>query len=338
MRYQPTKALLFRGSANSGFRAPTLYELNRPLVLSATLGAFDDPVLCPNGTVAPGGNAARDCAQQFNRRFGGNKNLEPEKSRTYSFGTVLQPLPSLSVSLDYWDIVLKNQIDGLAVDAIFADPAKYSSKFVRCGQLTAAEASAIPVCVAGGVFDPAALAFVDVPNENLGEIKTKGFDFGLIYRSRLWSFGRFTLTYDGTYVQSYQSQREKGGEYIDRVGRRVDSQAIFRWQHVTSVNWTYQAWSSTLTNRLKSGYVDENNPAELIGPEFNNYVGQYSLWDLTVTWNGIKNLSLTAGVKNLFDKDPPYSNQSGAQQANYDPAYTDPRGRTFLLRATYSFK
>ncbi len=38
-RYQPIKRLLLRGSANTGFRAPTLYELNGPVV---------DPASTPN--------------------------------------------------------------------------------------------------------------------------------------------------------------------------------------------------------------------------------------------------------------------------------------------------
>ncbi|HSU64106.1 MAG TPA: hypothetical protein VLJ12_09600, partial [Burkholderiales bacterium] len=52
-----------------------------------------------------------------------------------------------------------------------------------------------------------------------------------------------------------------------------------------------------------------------------------------------KNLKLTFGIRNLFDKNPPYTNAGGQNyfQSGYDPGYADPRGRTFVLSATYKF-
>jgi len=51
-----------------------------------------------------------------------------------------------------------------------------------------------------------------------------------------------------------------------------------------------------------------------------------------------KNLKLSFGIRNLFDKNPPYTNGGGNYfQTGYDPGYSDPRGRTFLLSATYKF-
>ena len=37
-------------------------------------------------------------------------------------------------------------------------------------------------------------------------------------------------------------------------------------------------------------------------------------WDLSVTWAAVKGLNLTAGVTNLFNQTPPYSNQTSAFQ------------------------
>ncbi len=47
---------------------------------------------------------------------------------------------------------------------------------------------------------------------------------------------------------------------------------------------------------------------------------------------------LRGGIKNLADTAPPFSNQGYFYISGYDPSYTDPRGRTFYLSATYSFK
>ena len=50
-RWQPTQQLLFRGNYNTGFRAPTLYDMYAPNSITFTGNPYDDPLLCPNGVV-----------------------------------------------------------------------------------------------------------------------------------------------------------------------------------------------------------------------------------------------------------------------------------------------
>jgi iron complex outermembrane receptor protein len=129
-------------------------------------------------------------------------------------------------------------------------------------------------------------------------------------------------------VLEYKYQREKGGQEFEAVGRYSDNAPVFRWQHVATVNWSYGPWSALLANRYKTGYTDQGGASE---------VDSYSVFDLTGTWTGVKNLTLTAGVINIFDLDPPLSVQNTTFQRGYDPRFTDPRGRTWLLRAAYKF-
>ena len=56
-----------------------------------------------------------------------------------------------------------------------------------------------------------------------------------------------------------------------------------------------------------------------------------------VTWTGVKNLAITAGINNVFDRDPPLSGQVNTFQRGYDPRFTDPLGRALMLRASYKF-
>ena len=67
-------------------------------------------------------------------------------------------------------------------------------------------------------------------------------------------------------------------------------------------------------------------------------VGSYSLWDLGGAYSGFKNWTLSAGVKNIFDTNPPASNQTQAFQVGYDPTYADPRGRFIWGSVKYAFK
>ena len=87
----------FRGTTSVDIRAPTLNDLFSPTVSSS--GPFLDPLTQFN----PGG---------IQTLSGGNPNLVPEASRTYTGGVVLTPsfIPGLTMSVDYYQIKLKNAI------------------------------------------------------------------------------------------------------------------------------------------------------------------------------------------------------------------------------------
>ena len=50
-------------------------------------------------------------------------------------------------------------------------------------------------------------------------------------------------------------------------------------------------------------------------------------------------MSITAGVINLFDREPPFTwhNVDSAAGAGWDPRVADPRGRTYSVSASYTF-
>jgi iron complex outermembrane receptor protein len=49
-------------------------------------------------------------------------------------------------------------------------------------------------------------------------------------------------------------------------------------------------------------------------------------------------LTLRAGIKNLFDREPPLSlRNSSGHQVGFDPRYADPLGRQFYLTGNYKF-
>ena len=135
LRYQPIKEVLLRGSYNTGFRAPTLYEINQPRSLTFTTDSYDDPLLCPApagsppgtpGTAVPPATAGTVCGQQVLQRQAGPvaiglpvNSLKPEKSNTYTVGMVFEPTQSVTVGFDVWSIRVKQSINGLPEQAVF---------------------------------------------------------------------------------------------------------------------------------------------------------------------------------------------------------------------------
>jgi iron complex outermembrane receptor protein len=88
-----------------------------------------------------------------------------------------------------------------------------------------------------------------------------------------------------------------------------------------------------------SSYKDEK-PLGVIPPGFDPYVAPYFTFDLLVTYKGLKDTTITAGIKNLWDKDPPFSahNVDDVGGTGWDARVGDPRGRSFYIAAAYKFK
>jgi iron complex outermembrane recepter protein len=334
LRYQPVKEVLIRGSANKGFRAPTLYEIYQPQSLTFTSDNYNDPVYCPGGVAVPGAPAGVACDLQVLRRTGGPAGiglpadtLKPEKSTNVTLGLVFEPTSNVTLGFDLWRIKIKNLIGGLAEQAVFNDSVKYAGRFVRCSTLPPAARFDISQCLNGTpTFDP--IAYIDQPNENLGELHTSGIDLSAAWRSGATDMGNFGIGIEGTYVTKYKYQQELNGTFFSAVGRYSDAAPVFRWQHVVTANWSSGPWAATVVQRLKSGYTDQDGV---------NTVDRYYLFDTSVTWSGIKNLTVTAGVNNIFDTNPPLTGQVTTFQRGYDPRFTDPLGRSFMLRAAYKF-
>ncbi|MCQ4319747.1 TonB-dependent receptor [Stutzerimonas stutzeri] len=309
-RYQPLRALVIRGAYSEGFRAPSLYELHDPTYITYSAGSYNDPVLCPGGTPSNGGVANRDCDQQVLNETGGNTELEPETARNTTFGFVYQPLRNLSVAVDLWWIDISGQIAEFPETTIFQNQDLYSDRIVRGPN---------------GSIDHIVTGL-----SNQGNVKTSGVDLSFDYLFPTSAYGQFGLSMQGTYVTRYDYQQEADGPYIDNVGDFQGNGVIFRWKHNLVGTWNYGPYRAAVTNRYMSGYNDYDT-------EGNPDVSSYMLWDLSTGYNWRDMLDLDLGIKNLFDRDPPFTNQAVTFQSGYDPRYTDPLGRTLYTRMTYRF-
>jgi iron complex outermembrane receptor protein len=333
-KFAPSDKWAVRGSLTSGFRAPSLFELHSAQTFTNTANNWNDPVRCPGGNPIAGASRADNCAVQFMSLTGGNTNLSPEKSRGATLGFVLQPVPEFDTTVDFWWIKLKNTIGALSDATVFGDPATYGAHFVRApdGSLATDGSQCNTVANPGPQC-----GYVVLLNDNLGDVKTNGADLAANWRLRT-GMGNWLLRLQETYVARYRYQTERGGAWFDGVGVYGGNPAIagggpvFRNQFTASAQWTMGSWAAGVVNHYKSGYLDQD-----VGQTPIAQVGAYSTWDVYGTWSPSKQMSLTLGVRNAFDKKPPHTEQAATFQVGYDPRFTDPFLRTYYVRGTYRF-
>ena len=208
---------------------------------------------------------------------------------------------------------------------MFGDPAKYASHFVRAPNGTLATDGS--QCNTAANPGPEC-GYISLLNDNLGGINTHGVDIAANYRLKTTSMGNWAFHAQETYVAKYEYQNEEGGEWIQNVGVYSGAGPIFRNQFTLSANWSNGPWAAGVTNHYKSGYLDQDGVKN---------VSSYSTFDLYGSWSPRKEFTLTAGVRNVFDKAPPSSVQSATFQVGYDPRFADPYMRAYYVRGTYKF-
>ncbi len=318
-RFQPMREVLLRGSASTGFRAPTLYELYGSQAYTNTAGNFNNPINCPGGTPIAGASPGANCGVQFQVLNGGNTSLKPEKAKNYTLGVVLEPVANLTLGLDWWAVKITNSISSLPQSTLFANYNQFSQYFFFApGNLLSITSNCPgPRC-----------GYVDQRLQNLGGTNADGIDLSLQYSMRT-GIGQFGTTLNSTYVRKYEYQDYQSGPWNQNVGRYSGSGPIFRWQHNLSVNWNLGDFAAGAALHYKSGYADFNP---------SNTVSSYATMDVFGSWAAMKGLDLVLGVRNLTDREPPFTNQSDLFQAGgWDSRYASAVGRTYYVRASYTF-
>ncbi|HVO05643.1 MAG TPA: TonB-dependent receptor [Burkholderiaceae bacterium] len=321
-RWQPVPSLLLRGAVGKGFRAPSLQDLYLPVTNNVTPAGTTDPLRCPTT------GSRTDCQTQFTTINGGNPDLKPEKSTNATLGLVLAPTSNTSLAIDAFKINLKDTIvNGVTASTILGDLDKYGYLVTR------------------GPVDPAfptlpgPIVSITQTNLNLGETRVAGIDLDGRWTIGASEYGKFAASLTGTYFTKYDVQNPDGSFSggIDQVNTATGG-VIPRWKHYLALDWALGPWGATLAQNFQKSYHDLP-PASATGEPLRR-VGAYETYDLQVRYTGIKSLTLRGGIRNLFDRPPPYSNAGGQTgfQGGYDNTYGDPRGRFVYAGVSYEFK
>jgi iron complex outermembrane recepter protein len=300
-KYKFGNALLVRGSYAESFLAPSLKQMFGAQEQGAE--STSNPVIC-NAFGVP----VAQCSNfPYLEVSGSNPNLKPEIGKTLNFGIVIEPTAMISLGLDWFQIKKSDEINTLSSESAAAR---------------------------GNVgFSSSGEALVFVNNLNLAETVVQGVDADMRLRFGETSFGKLSARVSATYYDRIDLRVDSGDDFSGFAGTWAQP----RWRTTVSFNLERGPWDMTVTGRTTSGFYDSPTAPVAAGTR---KVDKYDEVDLAVAYSGMKNLRINGGVKNVFDRMPPFSNTSTQNQygsQGYAWIYS-PRGRFYYANATYSFR
>lgn len=345
--WKASSLLGFRASAQRAVRAANVVELFTP----QGVGLYDnDKDPCAGATPAA---SAAQCARtgvtaaqyghiedspagQYNALFGGNKNLAPETSKSYTLGLVLTPMNNLSMTFDYFNMKVEGVISAL--------PA--TTTLTQCLQTGDPKFCSLITRDKLGTLWALPSAQIVATNQNLGMRKTSGLDVATNYRHKLQGYGALDFAFTGTYLKEFKQEDVPGTGVYDCAGLFGPScgTPLPKWRHKARLSWGTPwavdlalTWryikdvklSTTSDNPILSG---DSEPADRV-------FGARNYIDVAASWNINKTFALRGGINNLFDRDPPVGGVTSGTFGNGNtfPQVYDALGRRVFLNLTARF-
>lgn len=315
--FAPVRDIRLRASYNRAARVPNIQELFAPQFVG--LDGSTDP--CAGITILPtntaciaqglpvGASIPLNPAAQYNGLLGGNPQLNPETATTKTLGVVIQPsmVPGFSLTVDWFNIKIKNAIQGYGADAILAS----------CGAGNATACALIVRNPAGSLWLTSDGFVIDTP-VNVGGVETQGIEFNGSYGRELGNLGRLSLNVVGTLLDRYvvndglNALYDCAGYYGSTCGSPLP-----KWRHRARLGFDMKnGIGLNLTWRhLSSVKVDYSNPSTTLAADFYNTdakIKSYNYFDLAMNADVGDNFSFRIGVNNLMDKSPPLTSSGSA--------------------------
>ncbi|WP_171014084.1 TonB-dependent receptor [Chitinivorax sp. B] len=307
-RFQPLKSVMFRGSVSEAFRAPSMSQL----YLGTQIG-YQRVVDTPRC------DATGSCAEiQIESRTSGNPKLKPETSRNYSLGFMVEPLQSLSIGVDFWKISQKNVVGSVEEQYVLDHAAQYPDLIVRR-----------PGAAPG---DPGEIDYVRTPFLNISSSLLKGVDIDVRYRFKVDGVGTFTIQDSATYKHKHESAKLADDPMLETVGLYGDP----KWHNNMSISLDAGAFGGTLGWNYVGRFLDEGDRDRVTNDT--RQIASFSTFDLQGTYSGLKNTKFTLGIKNMFDRQPPFITYGNDANYGFNRSAHDGRGRYVYGTVNYKFK
>lgn len=313
LELRPLRSTLFRASAATSFKPPTLVQMNiNNVSLTTDAYAIRDPQR--GNALVLGGEVLRTA----------NRDLGPEKGHAYSLGAVWEPEASAGTRLGVtaWHVKIDGLIGLLWPQTAVDNEASFPGFVVR------APAS-------GGT--PGQITRVLYSEVNYGRLETAGADFEVAHA---WKTGatKWTASASATRTQQYDVALTPGSAAASRLGVRAVDYWAPKWKGRLQLGVEQGPWSLGVTNRYLGSYWDSGANARGLGNYWvHDVAASIDLKRLGLGLgsglNAVKDARLSLAIANVADRLPEYVGSS----PYYDVTQADWRGRYTSLQLSVSW-
>ncbi len=262
--YKLTDMFSIRGSFGTGFHAPSPGQSNVSIVTTS----FNNGIAFQSGTY-PTNTAV---AQYY-----GASNLTPEKSRNYGVGFILEPVRNMTITVDGYQIDLRNRI-GL------------TSPFIVTAADLTAQPALLPVGIGGQVQ-----YFT-----NGFKTRTRGVDFVGTWRatlSRALVNVSLAYNYNDTKVVDYNDRIISIAQLIDAENLAPKHRVVF------NANWSLDNVNLNIRENYYSSFTSAQDYGQTNGVPNQVFGGKFTT-DLELGYNFGEHFTLAIGAQNVLDERP----------------------------------
>jgi outer membrane receptor protein involved in Fe transport len=374
LSWAPSEDVRFRATFARAVRAPNIGELFAPVITGlgnlsvdpcasvgddgtnsgfVPSGALRDTCIAQGAPSTSIGFIPQPAAGQVNVTSGGNLNVQPEESDSYTIGFVATPsaIPNLSFSVDYFEVEITKAIstptESDAISLCFDNPSPTN----------AACAGIIRSPIDGGLSgDDNVVGGLPLQLANTGKLEGKGVDFSVNYSHDFGSI-RWMSSFAGSYtdtstfqaVEGVSLNRECVGLYSSNCVS-IQPDLTYNWRNTigwrnldVSLVWRFISnadYENRESDTAFSGTLPDERDADLGSVNFNQ-TGDYDLFDLSARYQITDNISIRAVISNLFDEDPPltgaFIGATGYNSGNTYPSTFDTLSRRYNLAIQVKF-
>jgi iron complex outermembrane receptor protein len=359
VRWQPIdSSLTLRGTYSEAYHAPSLAELYTSQ--GEILAQADDPAgLTPEGTA-------------IKQTVGGNPNLKPEVAYEWTYGGVWSPkfMKGLTISLDFYHIEMRNVTRDSHTNSL--DGILDTNWDTRTGTLP--NGAPIGGVYSDLIQrDPltGAILSVDGRIRNLDVFQTEGLDYAASYQLDTsifghGNFGAFTFNFNGNYLGRFVGKAASPEKSTDNftgrfIGARYGSYPRNRWY--TSlfydlggldtgliVHYVGQYWDNDQSRKIREWTTLDlvlnytfhlrqsvNEPVPNDAKDAGKSLAPVSTVEISSShWRPwLNNTTVTLGINNVLDEDPPFAKGSppgvAGNENGYDPWQANIRGRVWYV-------
>jgi iron complex outermembrane receptor protein len=317
--YKASDDFRLRGSFNTGFRAPSLHQLN----FNSTSTIFQDGIPVEVGTFANDSKAAQ---------LLGIPQLKEETSNSFSAGfTAKLPESDISFTVDGYIVNINDRVvyTGQFTPTLVAGQPIDAANAELQNLLVQANASA------AGFFANA----IDTQSKGVDVVITHKADFGANTRLKTDLAGTFSQTRQVGEIKSSQLLKDAGKEstYFPEDSRIFLEEAVPR----TKVNLTNSLTSGKFNIFLRNVYFGEVSEATNSIANQQNFSSKV-VTDLSFGYKATNDLTLTVGANNLLDIYPDRAIEANRSDGRFDWSRRSQQfgigGRFLFARVSFNLK